>query len=243
MARLGSTQTILGVTDIQDDVVCLPSGFRAVLEIDGINFETRSLAERQQLLAGFARLLNALEFPTQFLIRVRPLDIGPYLRQVEAQVPTLPQPLVLLALDHLAHVRGLVGSRRPMRQHGYLVLPAAGATRSGDRRPTWRRLAARALGLPIPERPVDLAEARASLNFRCAEVAKHLALAGLTARRLGWAELLALYHGCWNPGLAAGDHLHDQVRDVTGLLAAHDHGPNGTTTTEPEAGSAPAPAD
>jgi hypothetical protein len=243
MARPGSTQTILGVTDIQDDVVCLPSGFRAVLEVDGVNFETRSLAERQHLLAGFARLLNGLEFRSQFLIRVRPLDIGDYLRQVEAHLPMLPPPLVLLALDHLAHVRALASTRRAMRQYGYLIVPAASARRPVEQRPAWRRLAARALGLPMPERPVDLAEARASLNVRCAELTRHLALAGLTARRLGWAELLALYHGCWNPGLADGDHLHDQVRDVTGLLAAHDHGPNGTTTLELEAGTAPAPAD
>jgi hypothetical protein len=218
MARPGSTQAILGFTDIQDGIVCLPGGYRAVLEVDGVNFETRSLAERQQVLAGFARLLNALEFRTQFLVRVRPLDISDYLRQVEAHLPSLPQPLVLLALDHLAHVRGLVSGRHAMRQHGYLVVPAATTTRPADRRPAWQRLATRVLGIPVPARPVDVAEACASLNFRCAEVAKHLALIGLTARRLDWAELLALYHGCWNPGLVDGDHLHGQLRDVTGLI-------------------------
>jgi hypothetical protein len=228
MPRPGSTQTILGVADIQDDIVCLPRGFRAVLEIDGVNLETRGPADRQRLLAGFARLLNALEFPTQFLVRVRPLDIGPYLRQVEGHLPSLPRPLVLLALDHLAHVRGLVGDRRPMRPHGYLVVPAAGAIARDDR-PAWRRLAARALGLPPPERPPDLAEARASLHFRCAEITRHLALMGLTARRLGWAELLALYHGCWNPGLADDDRLRDHLHDMTDLFADLGRHPDGPT--------------
>ena len=151
----------------------------------------------------------------------------------------LPTPLVLLALDHLAHVRGLVSDRRAMRQHGYLVVPAAAAPHPTDRRPAWRRLAARAMGLPVPERPADLAEARASLNVRCAEVATHLALMGLTARRLGWAELIALYHGCWNPGQAGGDQLHGQLRDVTGLVASADAPPTGPAPGARDTSSAP----
>jgi hypothetical protein len=233
MATTGATQEILGFTDIRDDVVCLPRGHRAVLEVDGINFEMKSIAERRQVLAGFARLLNALEFRAQFLVRVRPLDIGDYLRSVEARLPELPPPLVVLALDHVAHVRGLIAGRRAMRQHCYLIVPAGESPRPADRRPAWRRAVAGLLGVPATEPPPDLGTARASLNFRCAEVGKHLGLMGLTSRRLAWPELVELFHGCWNPGLAGSEHLRRQLADVTGLIAALDASASGPIGPEP----------
>lgn len=93
----------VAVREILDDVVCLaPLGappprredahadaalrrdYRAVLAVSSVNYMLKSEGEQEAITASYQAFLNGLAFPVQVLVRVMPLDLGPYLARLRA---------------------------------------------------------------------------------------------------------------------------------------------------------------
>lgn len=93
----------VAVREILDDVVCLaPLGappprregaradaalrrdYRAVLAVSSVNYTLKSEGEQEAITASYQAFLNGLAFPVQVLVRVVPLDLGPYLARLRA---------------------------------------------------------------------------------------------------------------------------------------------------------------
>ena len=115
--------------------------YRAALALSSVNFTLKSSAEQEALLAGYHSFLNGLDFPTQTLVRVLPLDLEPYLQpylqpyrtrfalrppygaNAEAAGRTA---LADLAADHVRFVRTLAQRHTFLERRFYLVIPAEG---------------------------------------------------------------------------------------------------------------------
>lgn len=105
--RLPSTQEqVVALSEVRQDILCLVTNaphspsphrrartspaerghtlYRAVLVASSVNFSLKAAAEQEALLAGYRAFLNGLGFPVQLLIRVRPLDLDPYLARLAA---------------------------------------------------------------------------------------------------------------------------------------------------------------
>jgi hypothetical protein len=101
------------VTVLNSGVVDLgPEGSALVMKATSVNFALLSDQERQALVDGFGRLLNALDSPAQFLVRSERVDLRETIRAIEDKARTLPHPLLEeAAREHAAFLAELAESR------------------------------------------------------------------------------------------------------------------------------------
>lgn len=214
-----------------------PSLYRAVLALSSINFTLKSSAEQEALLAGYHSFLNGLDFPTQTLVRVLPLNLEPYLQLYRARFALTPpqgasaEPagqaaLADLAADHVRFVRMLAQRNTFLERRFYLVIPAegdsdaspdgagrgVGAPSSTAKRgaPTslWSRLSPRRRRAhQAAEEQARFAAITQRLDLRVATLIRELARFGVEARRLSGRELIDLYYSCLSPADAAATPL------------------------------------
>jgi hypothetical protein len=84
------------------------AGLVAVAAVSTINLGLRSPVEQDALVAGFARYLNSLTGPVQFLVRTVALDLSGHLHALREQARTIPHPaLAAAAAAHHAHLASL----------------------------------------------------------------------------------------------------------------------------------------
>jgi hypothetical protein len=95
-----------GHMDLGDD------GAAAICRASSINFALRSETEQRALVEGFARLLNALDAPVQFLVRSNRVDLRGLVGAIDEAAGGLPHPaLEAAAREHAAFLRSLGGRR------------------------------------------------------------------------------------------------------------------------------------
>jgi len=96
-------------------------GVAAVCRASSLNFALRSEPEQRALVEGFARLLNALDAPVQFLVRSNRADLRVMVDALEDRAGGLPHPaLEDSARGHAEFLRHLA-SRRDVLQRQVLV--------------------------------------------------------------------------------------------------------------------------
>src|SRR5438270_10861132 len=77
---LTSTQRFLPIAEIRGDTVLLKNGgYRAVLEVEALNFNLKSETEQQGIISGYEAFVNTISFPLQIVIRSAKMNIDPYL--------------------------------------------------------------------------------------------------------------------------------------------------------------------
>src|SRR5487761_1992369 len=187
-----------------------PYLYRAALALSSVNFTLKSSAEQEVLLAGYHSFLNGLDFPTQTLVRVLPLDLEPYLQPYRARF-ALAQPhgasveapgpaaLTDLAADHARFVRLLAQRHTFLERRFYLVIPAEiDADSSSDM-----------IGISGGAKPAKRSARTLIWNSlspgrrRAQRTAEAQARFDVEARRLGGRELVDLYYSCLSPADAA----------------------------------------
>lgn len=131
--RASVQQHYVRAREIIDNVLCLwePSSptrrcYRAVLEVEPLNFLLKAEEEQDALIERYREILKGLTFPVQILLRHQRLDLRPYLARIQAQIPS-----VQSAAE--------AGERAGATSEGQAALPAASA------------LAARRSGAPDEE--------------------------------------------------------------------------------------------
>ncbi|WP_199550370.1 PrgI family protein [Streptomyces sp. N35] len=75
-----------GVMDLRGD------GHAALATCSMVNFDLRSGAEQQGLIAAFGRWLNSLTGPTQLLVRCHRIELAPLAERLQHDAPALPHP-------------------------------------------------------------------------------------------------------------------------------------------------------
>jgi hypothetical protein len=102
-------------------------GIAAICRASSINFALRSEAEQQALVDGFARLLNALDAPVQFLVRSNRADLRSFVDAIEEGAPRLPHPgLEAAAREHAAFLRSLADRRDILSRQALLCFREPG---------------------------------------------------------------------------------------------------------------------
>jgi PrgI family protein len=96
-------------------------GASAICRASSVNFALRSDTEQRALVEGFARLLNALEEPVQFLVRSNRVDLRGLIGGIDEASGGLPHPaLEAAAREHAAFLRSL-GRRRDALSRQVLI--------------------------------------------------------------------------------------------------------------------------
>ena len=96
-------------------------GLAIVCRASSLNFTLRSETEQQALTDGFGRLLNALDAPTQFLVRSERADLRAVIEGIEERATALPHPaLEGAALEHASFLRSLASRRDALSRRVFI---------------------------------------------------------------------------------------------------------------------------
>ncbi|CAN5892478.1 hypothetical protein BH23ACT12_BH23ACT12_20700 [soil metagenome] len=96
-------------------------GVAIVARCSSLNLGLRSEAEQDALIAGFARLLNSLDGPMQFLIRAERVDASQLLTRLGQRARSLPNPqLRSVAADYARFIDSLT-SGKDMLRHSVML--------------------------------------------------------------------------------------------------------------------------
>lgn len=124
MANEASTQNLVEVSEVRDEVLILKSGsLRSIIEVSAINFELRSEEEQTALIENFQRFLNSVDFPIEIVVHSRRMQIDDYLKYVHEQSQNLDELLKIQASEYGRFVQELSGLANIMSKNFYLAIP------------------------------------------------------------------------------------------------------------------------
>ncbi len=198
-----SAQKFVPIKEIRGGTVVLTDGsLRSVLLASSLNFALKSEEEQTAIIMQFQNLLNTLEFPIQFFIQSRELDIRPYLGLLEEQLKTQTIELIKTQTrEYIEFVKGFTENVNIMSKSFFIVIPYSPAVMKKGSNPiagVFGRLSGKK---PDAQARLDLFEENKSqLDQRVAVVASGLSRAGIRAVQLGTEELVELYYKLFNPG-------------------------------------------
>jgi len=186
----------------------------AVLAVQGVSVYLQRAEEQEGVLGAFSTLLNTLDAPLQFLVRVMPVDVEPRLSRFLDDAPAEYGEQAAAYADFLRQ-QSLV---RDLREREYLVIVPA--TVPTSRLPLRHRHAAR---------EAHEAAIRKHLTARCDVLLDALSRCGCTAHRFADDELAALYYRCWQPDTARRTRIRVTLDDWTALVVGRTRRTEGTT--------------
>ncbi|MBI3305450.1 hypothetical protein HYZ80_03970 [Candidatus Parcubacteria bacterium] len=202
-SNLPATQSFLAFESIHDDVVAMKDGsLRAILMASSMNFELKSTEEQDAIVYAYQDFLNSLDFPIQFVVHSRRLDIEEYLEGIRALEKDQPNELLRLQTsEYVNFVKGFVELANIMSKTFYVVLPFVPVERT---KASWSD---RMLAAFRPRAALKAAgrfeEYRNQLWQRVEHVASGLSRFGVRAVALTTEELEELFYALYRPGEAA----------------------------------------
>ena len=184
--RVSSRQQI-AIEGVQAEILLLPNHeYRAVLDVSAVNFELKSEAEQDALIATYQSFLNSLPTNLQILVRVRELDMDKYLSDFEERSSSEHNEIYRnQANQYVKFVSKLVTTNKILTRHFYVVVPQS--------------------------RESDFSVAKAQLSLNVDIVAKGLQRMGMHSKRLNNLELLELFYSFYNPIDAKRQPITDQT--------------------------------
>jgi len=110
-----------------------PEGYAFVARASTVTFGLRTPAEQQALVAGFARMCNALTGPLQVLVRAEPVDLSVTVADLLDAAGGLPHPkLEEAAREHARFLADLGATRNLLRREVLVVVRELAGPTSSD---------------------------------------------------------------------------------------------------------------
>lgn len=197
MAKGAATQEFVPIERVRDGIVILKTGdVRAILITNSLNLGLKSENEQQAVLVQFQSFLNSLDFPVQFFIESRKLNIKPYMDLLQERSLEVKEDLLKIQIhEYMGFITKFTEESNIMTKHFFIVVPYFNPNSQsspvsllpfGNQKPT--------------SGPQDGFEtARIQLEQRIMTVTQGLARFGIRAKRLGSEEVVELYYKLFNP--------------------------------------------
>ncbi len=198
-----STQEFVPIKEIRDGVVILQDGsLRMVLMASTLNFALKSEDEQEAIIMQYQNFLNSLDFPVQFFVESRNLDVGPYLTSLqETEKEQTNELLKIQTKEYIEFVRTFVKTTNIVNKSFYIVVPYSQAAFTGK-----ESLFAGVAKIFEGEKAnrgnedIKFEEAKLQLQQRTDVVRQGLVRAGIRTAPLNTEELVELYYKLFNPG-------------------------------------------
>lgn len=196
-----ATQDFLPLESIRDGVIVLKHGrgLRAVLMVSSLNFALKSEDEQDALVYQYQNFMNSLDFPIQFVVQSRRLNIAPYLDFLAGRQKEEPNELIKVQIaEYIEFVRTFVELSQIVSKTFYAVVPFMPSI-AQQQRGILRRL------WPFAATKRDAAsndlftEYKTQLLQRVDAVSLGLRRMGLRVVPLSTEELIELFYGLYNP--------------------------------------------
>jgi hypothetical protein len=194
-----ATQAFVPIKEVRDGIVILKSGgLRAILIASSVNFALKSTDEQTGIISQFQQFLNSLDFPVQFFIESRELDIRPYVALLEKRYAEQTDDLMKIQIrSYITYIKDFTEQAHIMAKSFFIVVPYEPAlvTRSEG-----------VLGGLFGGKKTDaqvaanFEEHRGQLEQRVAVVEQGLIRTGVRVVQLGTEEAIELFYKLFNPG-------------------------------------------
>ena len=206
MPQSTSTEQFVSIETIKDDCVILKGGsLRAVLMVSGVNFDLKSEEEQNMIMVAYQGLLNRLDFPVQFVVHSRKLNIDSYLGKLKIREDEEDNALLKIQIKEYAEfIKTLVSVTNVMSKRFYIVVSYAAGAEEAE-----KILGKIAKFLPIPlkkstgtreqKEEMDFDSKKLQLKHRVDAVISGLRPTGIRTIRLQTEDLLELYYNLYNP--------------------------------------------
>lgn len=206
MAQSTSTEQFVSIETIKDDCVILKDGsLRAVIMVSGINFDLKSEDEQALITSAYQGLLNRLDFPIQFLIHSRKLNIENYLRYLKEREGQEENSLLKVQIkEYIEFIKTLVSITNVMSKRFYVVVSYSAGPVEADKAfakiteflPFMKQTKE---GEKEKKEEMDFEAKKMQLRHRVDAVTSGLRPTGVRCVRLATEELLELYYNLYNP--------------------------------------------
>lgn len=195
-----SAQQFLAVDTIREDALVLKDGgFRVVLMCSSLNFALKSADEQDAIIFQYQNMLNSLDFPLQFVVHSRRLNIAPYLESLNDRHKEEENELLKIQIAEYAEfIKTFTEATNIMSKTFYAVVPFTP--------PAFEKEGIiggifSTLGLKKDKggKGGSFAEYKNQLWQRVETVVAGLQGLGIRAVPLNTEELIELFYGLYNP--------------------------------------------
>jgi hypothetical protein len=197
------TQKFVQIREIRDGVAYLNGGgLRKLLIVSGINFELKSEAEQGMILAGFQKFLNSLDFPVQFFIHSRKVNIDKYLETMGEKKQAEKNELIKVQIDeYINFIRGFVEQNAIISKIFFVAIPYDPVNISAQASGLFGLFGKSKSKEAQQQAAVKIEENLEQLSHRSQQVMEGLGQIGLRAVPLEDEELVELFYNLYNPQL------------------------------------------
>jgi len=197
------TQQFIDIESIDNDIIKLKGGaLRKILIVSGTNFALKSEEEQGMIILAFQGFLNSVDFPLQFFIHSRKLNVDEYLKKLsERETQETNDLLKNQITEYREFIRTFVSENAIMQKQFFITVP-------------YDQVRLSKTGLGIVEKITGMfktgtakkdskgilgAEAVEQLNQRVEQVMSGISQMGLRGVALNTEELLELFYNLYNP--------------------------------------------
>jgi hypothetical protein len=195
------TQQFVEIKEIRDGIIYLKSGgLRKILMVSGVNFDLKSEDEQSIILNTFQNFLNGLDFPIQFFIHSRKVNVEKYLSSMEERgLGEKNQLLKIQIEEYINFIRSFVERNAIINKSFFVVIPydALSAAKEANGILSFFGLGKNKKDIISAGEKQDLEQ----LGHRVREVESGLEQIGLRIIELQNEELLELFYNLYNPQL------------------------------------------
>jgi type IV secretory pathway VirB4 component len=199
-----STKDFVQIAEIRDNVLVLKDGsLRSIVEVGSMNFELKSADEQVAIIQRFQCFLNSIDFPLQILVNSRKLDIGSYVKSLEALNESLKNELLKIqAAEYTRFIKGLTELSNIMAKKFYIVVPFHAI----EAPPTKAGIFGAIKSMVSPSKFIktltdeELENYKIQLGQRIGVIAEGLGGLGIETKTLAGDGLMNLFYSYYNPG-------------------------------------------
>jgi type IV secretory pathway VirB4 component len=176
-------------------------GLRKILMVSGVNFDLKSEDEQSIILNTFQNFLNGLDFPIQFFIHSRKVNVEKYLSSMEERGLAEKNQLLKIQIDeYINFIRSFVEKNAIISKSFFVVVPYDPANATKDAQGFLSFLGLGGKGNKAAQQAGEKQDLE-QLGHRIREVESGLEQIGLRVAELQNEELLELFYNLYNPQL------------------------------------------
>jgi hypothetical protein len=198
MAKGSATQDFVPIERVRDGIVVLKTGeIRAILITNSLNLGLKSEDEQQAVLSQFQNFLNSLDFPVQFFVQSRKLNIKPYMDLLQERSLLVKEDLLKIQIhEYMGFISKFTEESNIMTKHFFITIPYFNQSTQAITTTSLINFAG-SNGDRAPQETFEAA--RIQLDQRVSTVIQGLSRFGLRAQRLGTEEVVELFYKLFNP--------------------------------------------
>ena len=198
-----ASQEFVPIKEIRDGIMILKNGsMRMILMTSSLNFALKSNDEQTAIILQYQNFLNSLDFPLQFFIQSRALNIEPYLETLRKRRQEQTNELLKTQTkEYIDFVKEFVSSTKIVNKLFYVVIPYNPGILETKGNPFTgllnKLLKKETKSQLMPQKKFE--EHKLQIQQRADSITQGLSRMGIRSVPINTEELIELFYALYNP--------------------------------------------